>query len=153
MGEPILTIHEAATEFFDVIDTVVANQSLGEISFSSLREMKTEPVQWVIENFIRVGATHLFFGRRRKGKTHLMLDMSMRIAAGDDSFLGFPILRHGRCLYFVLEEGYLNLREVVQNHPYYGEEVPIGFFETLNLKLDSKSDFEQLTQACKGAIL
>ena len=97
MTEPILTEHETAMDAFNLIDMIVASQSLGEISFSSLREMKTEPVQWVIENFIRVGATHLFFGRRRKGKTHLMLDMSMRIAAGDDSFLGFPILRHGRC--------------------------------------------------------
>ena len=153
MGEPILTIHEAAMEAFDAIDAVVASQNLGEISLSSLREMKTEPVQWVVENFIRAGATHLFFGRRRKGKTHLMLDMTMRIAAGDNSFLGFPILRHGRCLYFMLEEGFDNLKEVVSSHPFYEMSLSLGLYDKLKLGLNSDSDWERFEKALNGAIL
>jgi hypothetical protein len=154
MTEPALTISDSATELFGVIDAIVAQQALGAKSLSDLREMKEsdEPL-WVIRDFIRVGATHHCFGSRRTGKSHLMLDMAFRIAGGDDSFLGFPILRHGRCLYFMLEEGYLNLRGVLQNHPYYGNEIPIDFCESLKLKLDSKKDWERLEHACNGAIL
>lgn len=144
----------ALTELFDLIDTIVAQQALGSKSLSDLRGMKEsdEPL-WVIKDFIRVGATHQCFGSRRTGKSHLMLDMAFRIAGGDDSFLGFSIVRHGHCLYFMLEEGFLNLREVVQNHPYYANEIPVEFFESLKLKLDSKTDWERLEHACNGAIL
>src|SRR5437016_2054046 len=154
MGEPILTNHEVAMEAFDVIDAIVAQQALGSKSLSDLRGMKdTDEPLWVIKNFIRVGSVHQFFGTRRTGKTNLMLDMVLRIANGDDYFLGFPIDKHGPCLYFMLEEGARNLRDVLKTHPYYEKEEPVTFYEFLKLKLDSDSDWDRLEKACYGHIV
>lgn len=58
------------------------------------------PPRWVIDGMICQGDLHLLIGEMNAGKSWVTLAMAVALVEGRDTFLGHPVSRHGRVLYF-----------------------------------------------------
>lgn len=57
------------------------------------------PVRWLIQDMICHGDIHMLIGEPSIGKSWLTMGMAIAVAGGRDTFLGRPVVEHGRVLY------------------------------------------------------
>ena len=116
-----------------------------------LLDMTFPEQMWVWEGILPQGVYAFLFGSRRTGKTHLVLDLAIRIASGQPDFLGRRILRRGSVVYCSLEQGNRYLQRLCKSHPLVGKGVPIVFETRLSLRRES--DWLAFERLCTGRVL
>ena len=95
----------------------------GIVSATALRAMTFDPVRFVVPGYLAEGLT-LLAGRPKLGKSWLMLDMAIAVAAGGES-LGVKCTR-GEVLYIALEDNLRRLRSRLDQLMPTGVTLPSG---------------------------
>jgi|SRR5438093_9132365 len=116
-----------------------------------LLEMEFPEQMWVWEGILPQAVYAFLFGTRRTGKTHLALDLAIRIATGQPDFLGRPLMVRGPVLYCSLEQGNRYLKRLYKAHPLVNKGVPIRFETRLSLRRES--DWVAFERLCKDRVL
>ena len=70
---------------------------------SDYLKLPRDPATWLINPLIPNGGAGLIFSPPKVGKTAIALQMAHAIAGGADEWMGFPIGKTGRVLYFQLD--------------------------------------------------
>ena len=103
---------------------VIPANKLKIISATELQEMYIPPIKWLVKDLIPQGLT-MIVAPPKSGKSWLMLDLCLSIAAGKP-FLGHECEKGG-CLYLALEDSKRRLKDRMSRLLPFDEKAPRGF--------------------------
>ena len=109
-----------------------------------------EPLGTIVEGLLHAGCVTLFYGPPKSGKSFLVTDLSLAIAAKQDDWMGHNIIRPGPVLYVACEGHagfWKRLAAAAKAHGWNSATFPAGFILATGRPMLIRADARGLTFA------